>query len=150
VVMVQVRSTNPDVRKSGNYRGGHPNRRIKAHSAALYYYIPNGGRQCYVVQCLRRLGGGCGRVTSSVTLLFHSSTTMSLEAARNLSVRDLLSVLNEKLNLECTRIRVPPLVSAASPESEVRTTIDLSRCDDGPYHNESHRSRVSKPWHAIF
>ena len=50
------------------------------------------------------------------------ATTMSLEAARDLSIQDLLRVLNEKLGLECARIREicpyqPAL--AASLESEV-------------------------------
>ena len=48
--------------------------------------------------------------------------TMSLEAARDLSIQDLLRVLNEKLGLECTTLRhtpLPPAVSAASLEPEV-------------------------------
>lgn len=49
---------------------------------------------------------------------------MSPEAAHNLSIRDLLRVLSEKLGLECTRIRdIPPshVVSAAELEAEVST-----------------------------
>ena len=47
---------------------------------------------------------------------------MSLEAARNLSIPDLLSVLNEKLGLECTRLKetlLPCTVSATFLQSEV-------------------------------
>ena len=45
---------------------------------------------------------------------------MSLEAARNLDIQDLLGVLGEKLDMECTRlreIRLPPtsLVPEVSP-----------------------------------
>jgi len=48
--------------------------------------------------------------------------TMSLEAARDFSIPDLLHVLNEKIGLEFTTLRntsLPPAVSAASLESEV-------------------------------
>ena len=61
-------------------------------------------------------------VTVLVTLL--AVTIMSLEAARDLSIPDLLRLLNEKLGLECTRLReipLPPLASVASSESEVNT-----------------------------
>ena len=46
---------------------------------------------------------------------------MSLEAARNLSVLDLLHVLNEKLGLECDKMRetVPPAMSSSLLEKEV-------------------------------
>ncbi|KAF9784596.1 hypothetical protein BJ322DRAFT_853518 [Thelephora terrestris] len=44
---------------------------------------------------------------------------MSLEAARDLSIPDLLRVLNEKLSLECTKIQVFPVVSADSLEFEI-------------------------------
>ena len=47
---------------------------------------------------------------------------MSLEAARGLSIFELLCVLNEKLNLEHTRLQdtpLPPVGPAASLESEV-------------------------------
>jgi hypothetical protein len=47
---------------------------------------------------------------------------MSLEAARDLSVPDLLCVLHEKLDMERTRpreIRLPAIVSTASLEPEV-------------------------------
>lgn len=47
---------------------------------------------------------------------------MSLEAARNLSVKDLLHVLNEKLNLECTKVQVSPAMSTQSLRSEVSET----------------------------
>ena len=48
--------------------------------------------------------------------------TMSLEAARDLSIPDLLRVLNQKISLEFTTLRnaLPsPAVSAGSLESEV-------------------------------
>ena len=48
---------------------------------------------------------------------------MSLEAARDLSIPDLILVLNEKLNLECSNILkspLPPAASLASVESKVR------------------------------
>ena len=47
---------------------------------------------------------------------------MSLEAVRDLSIPDLLRVLNEKIGLEFTTLRntsLPPAVSAASLEFEV-------------------------------
>ena len=46
---------------------------------------------------------------------------MSLEAVRDLSIQDLLRLLNEKLGLECTRIREISPSQAASLESEVST-----------------------------
>ena len=60
-----------------------------------------------VTACDRRLG---------------SITVMSLEATRDLSIPDLLCLLNEKLGLECTRLQetpLPPLAATASLESEV-------------------------------
>ena len=46
---------------------------------------------------------------------------MSLEAARGLSIPDLLRVLDEKLSLECTKLRdtLPLPFSTASLKSEV-------------------------------
>lgn len=58
---------------------------------------------------------------------------MALEAARDLSVQDLLRVLNEKLGLECTRLRetpLPPVVSAASLEPEVMASTLLDHLDE--------------------
>ena len=49
---------------------------------------------------------------------------MSLEAARDLSIPELLRVLNEKLGFEHARLRKyhpPPAVSTASLEAEVST-----------------------------
>ena len=43
---------------------------------------------------------------------------MSPEAARDLSVPDLLRALNEKLSLECTWLQASPGVSVAVLESE--------------------------------
>ena len=70
---------------------------------------------------------------SHVTRLIVTATVMSLEAARNLSIPDLLRVLNEKLGLECARLRetpLPPVVSAASLESEVSriNPHNLNKC----------------------
>ena len=51
-----------------------------------------------------------------------TATTMSLETARDLSIPDLLRLLNEKLGLESARLQetpLPPLVATASLESEV-------------------------------
>jgi len=55
---------------------------------------------------------------------------MPLEAARDLSIPDLLRVLNEKLCLECTRLQEAPL-PPASVESEVRIPVSLSDCGSG-------------------
>ena len=58
-----------------------------------------------------------------------SPTFMSLEAARNLSIHDLLRVLAEKLGLECTRVQQIPLLpvgSAASLASEVSVPWQIS------------------------
>ena len=67
-------------------------------------------------------------ITLPATLLCpaHSpATIMSLEAARGLSIIDLISVMNEKLNMEWSGLLetpLPPVVSQASVESEVRAT----------------------------
>ena len=57
---------------------------------------------------------------------------MTLETARDLSIADLLRMLNEKLGLECTRVqgtRLPPAVSATSLEREVSTYASIGeRC----------------------
>ena len=62
------------------------------------------------------------QITSlSVTPLLEAAT-MSLEAAYNLSISDLLHVLNEKLGLESSKLRgipLPTTCSAGSLESEV-------------------------------
>ena len=48
---------------------------------------------------------------------------MSLDVVRTFSISDLLRILNEKLGLECTRLRethgLPPAVSIASLGPEV-------------------------------
>ena len=54
------------------------------------------------------------------------ATSMLVEAVRNLSVSELLRALNEKLGLECTRIRnisTSHTVPAASLKSEVSTRL---------------------------
>ena len=69
--------------------------------------------------------------------LFVAAAAMSLEAALNLSVPELLRALNEKLGLECTRargIRLPPVpASITSLEAEVSTSQPtiLSEGDGG-------------------
>ena len=67
---------------------------------------------------------GCdgGVTVTSVRPETLTATIMSLETARDLSIPDLLRLLNEKLGLECTRLQEtppPPLVDTASLESEV-------------------------------
>jgi len=47
---------------------------------------------------------------------------MSLEAARSLSIPDLLRVMNERIDLECANLRetrLPPVASIALLEPEV-------------------------------
>ena len=78
--------------------------------------------------------------------------TMSLEAACDLSIQDLLHVLNEKLSLEWAQIRTIPTshaVPAASLESEVSTRQPIL----APMRSNSHglhRSTASKPEHTMF
>ena len=48
---------------------------------------------------------------------------MSLEAARSLSIPDLLRVLSEKLNLECTRSQETPLPPVFTPASAVESEV---------------------------
>ena len=84
------------------------------------------------------------------------TTTMSLEAARDLSIQDLLRVLNEKLGLECTRIRDIPLsrtVPATFLESEVSTRWLILVPTDATAGSDSsglYRSTFSRPEHTIF
>ena len=57
-----------------------------------------------------------------------SVTTMPLKITNDLSVLELLRLLNEKLGLECTRlreIRVSPAISVTSLELEVSTSVRL-------------------------
>ena len=79
------------------------------------------------------------------------AATMSLEAARNLSIPELLHVLDEKLSLERTRLRGTPLTATPSPESEVSAHWPLTV----PHLTEhltlvSNRSKASKPKHEKF
>lgn len=81
------------------------------------------------------------------------TATMSLDAARNLSIPDLLRVLNEKLGLECSRLQntpLPPASSTASLESEVSVPQPNSM-DMAVWANctELYRSKASKPEHTI-
>ena len=92
-------------------------------------------------------------VTSLVTLL--TATVMSLEAARNLSISDLLHLLNEKLGLEYTRLRethLPPVTSAASLESEVtmpRSILIIPSNMAAEPNGQSFRSKSLKPEHTV-
>ena len=66
--------------------------------------------------------GDASRQIASPIALSPATTIMSLETARNLSIPDLLCLLNEKLGLGCTRLQETPFplaVSVASLESEV-------------------------------
>ena len=66
-----------------------------------------------------------GRVTVTgdpLEALSITATIMSLDTARGLSIPDLLRLLNDKLGLECARLRetpLPPIVATAPLESEV-------------------------------
>ena len=56
-----------------------------------------------------------------------AAAAMSLEAAPNLSVPELLRVLNEKLGLECTRareIRFPPVPGSVNSLSRAQVSIN--------------------------
>ena len=55
---------------------------------------------------------------------------MPPEAARDLSVPDLLCALNEKLTLECTWLQASPGVSAALLESEVSLLVHAEAVGD--------------------
>ena len=89
--------------------------------------------------------------------LTRPGTIMSLEAARDLSIQDLFCVLNEKLDLECTRIHdISPSrpVPAAYLESEVSTRqpilIPTNTAAVGSDTSGLYRSTASKPKHTIF
>lgn len=80
---------------------------------------------------------------------------MSLETARDLSIQDLLHVLGEKFGLERTRIQktfTPPVVSAASLESEVSTRwpILIAKIPATRLDGQSFRSKAWKPEPAMF
>ena len=81
---------------------------------------------------------------------------MSLEAACDLSIQDLLYLLNEKLDLEWTRMRdisTPRPVPAIFLESEVSTRQPaLTPSDVAAVSNSSglYRLMVSKPERTIF
>jgi len=67
--------------------------------------------------------------------------TMSLEAARKLSIPELLRVLGEKLDVEYSRVRQTPTPLAGSPEVEVRAHVILQgvtvESDSDPLDRES-------------
>lgn len=71
---------------------------------------------CLVLFVERRRFAGFSRHESDVLV---APTIMSLEAARDFSIPDLLRLVDKKLDLECIRIRVSPITSAALLESEV-------------------------------
>ena len=64
------------------------------------------------------------RITLPGTLL--RATIMSLEAARNLPIPDLLRVLNEKLGLEYTRLQEAP-IPCTVPVSFLRSEVSEPR-----------------------
>ena len=56
---------------------------------------------------------------------------MSLEAARGLSIPELLRIVGEKLDVEYSRVRgtpLPPAVSTTSLEPEVRARYPAYSC----------------------
>jgi hypothetical protein len=73
---------------------------------------------------------------------------MSLEAARDLSFADLLRVLSDKFDSECTRLRE----SALSPKLVVSTprSTHLSECEVKFDPSDLHRSKASKPKRTMF
>ena len=52
---------------------------------------------------------------------------MSLETAKDLSVSDLLRLLGEKLDVECTKLRENPLSPSLPAISEVSELISSTR-----------------------
>ena len=48
---------------------------------------------------------------------------MSLQAARELSIPDLLRVLSEKFNVECAGLRETPVLPLITPASEVESKV---------------------------
>lgn len=77
-------------------------------------------RNCTLVKLRNCYAESRYRPHSCVTL---TVTIMSSEGALNLSILELLQVLNKKLGLECTKvreIRLPPVpTSVTPPETEV-------------------------------
>jgi hypothetical protein len=72
---------------------------------------------------------------------------MSLEAARDLSIADLLRVLSDKLGLEYTRLQGTWLPPALEPEvSAPRSANVVMRSNS----SELYRLKLSKPKRAIF
>ena len=63
------------------------------------------------------------RVTSHVCV---ASTTMSLEAACDFSIPELLCMLNEKLYLECNRLQYHPLSAVSIPSLETEVSASGS------------------------
>ena len=80
------------------------------------------------------------------------ASIMSLEAARDLSIQDLLHVLNEKLSLEWARIRTIP-TSYAVPTASLESEVSTRRPILAPMRSNSHglhRLTASKPEHMMF
>ena len=79
---------------------------------------------------------------------------MSSEAARNLSVFELLQALNDKLDLEFARVEgicSLPAVPAAPLQTEVSTPRKIYLHDVGVRSNgQTFRSKAWKPGHMIF
>ena len=80
-------------------------------------------------------------IKSQVTIQYsifdiHTSqpTTMSLEAARKLSILELLRILGEKLDLEYSRVRGTPLPLEAS--------VELVESEVRPYHFTGSRREI--------
>ena len=79
----------------------------------------------------------------------------TMEAGRNLSIQDLLCLLNEKLCLEHTKLRdtsLHPAAFTASLESEVserQPTHPPGERGDWSDCSELYRSRVLKPVHTV-
>ena len=73
---------------------------------------------------------------------------MSLEATRDLSFTDLLRVLSDKLDLECTRLRetaLSPKLVVSAPRS-----THLSECEVEFDPSDLRRLKASKPKRTMF
>ena len=70
-------------------------------------------------------GSGRERVAKSRyrSRFWTAPLTMPFEAARDLSIPDLLRVLSEKLNQECSRLQENPLPPVVTPAFEVESEV---------------------------